>query len=68
MNSLNPEGIAYYNRLIDELVANKITPVVSVCFYQGLKPKYIFSVNGVCYFTIFQFTKLVQTIPTYSDY
>jgi len=38
MNSLNLEGIAYYNRLIDELINNDIIPLVST-IYKKLKIK-----------------------------
>jgi len=30
MNSLNLEGIAYYNHLIDELIKNDIIPLVKI--------------------------------------
>lgn len=31
-NSLNQEGIEYYNRVIDELIVNDIEPIVSKYF------------------------------------
>ncbi|XP_022913990.2 myrosinase 1-like isoform X1 [Onthophagus taurus] len=32
-NSLNPDGIRYYNELIDEVIANDITPIVTLFHY-----------------------------------
>ncbi|XP_050434304.1 myrosinase 1-like isoform X2 [Adelges cooleyi] len=44
VHKLNPEGIAYYNRLIDELIANDIVPLVTM--YHWDIPQYLQDLGG----------------------
>uniref|UniRef100_A0A8C3M8V1 Uncharacterized protein n=1 Tax=Geospiza parvula TaxID=87175 RepID=A0A8C3M8V1_GEOPR len=59
-NSINSHGVAYYNRLIDGLIANNITPIVTL--YHWDLPQALQDIGG------WESTELIDLFDSYADF